>query len=46
MSMLVTVTCVFGIMTVIFLRMRRIYKVFTLYAAYMLDQRSDLEYKR
>jgi hypothetical protein len=46
MSMLVTVTFVFGTMAVIFLRMRRIYKVFILYEAYLLDQKNDLDSKQ
>lgn len=33
-------------MTVIFLRMRRIYKVYSLYDAYMLDQKNDLDVDR
>jgi spore coat polysaccharide biosynthesis protein SpsF (cytidylyltransferase family) len=33
-------------MTVIFLRMRRIYKVYSLYDAYILDQKNDLDVDR
>jgi len=46
MNLLTTVFCVFGFMTVIFLRMRRIYKVYSLYDAYMLDQKNDLDVDR
>ena len=46
MNLLTTVFCVFGFMTVIFLRMRRIYKVYSLYDAYMLDQKNDLDMDR
>lgn len=46
MNLLTTVFCVFGFMTVIFLRMRRIYKVYSLYDAYILDQKNDLDVDR
>jgi hypothetical protein len=46
MNLLTTVFCVFGFMSVIFLRMRRIYKVYSLYDAYILDQKNDLDVDR
>ena len=42
MNMISTVTVVFGFMLVLFFRMRRIYKVFTLYENYLKEQINDV----
>ena len=36
-NIIITVTVVFGTMTVMFLRMRRVYRVFSLYDSYLDD---------